>query len=319
MDIKFNILMIEDDSHFARETKENLEDNITSLNLIPNIISKSSYSNDKIKDIGAKFDLLLVDYNLQNDEVGTTLISKVRNFSMLPDIIFYSSLSSIEEIITREEKEKRVSLINLLQKGIYFSKSEDLDRIANDVIKKIINREVKINGFKGMVLSYVSEYEEIVNNIIIESLKKMSDHTFLQSYISEKILGNISEKARKNKESYDLNEDTQKTITILDSHNRDIDHAKRFRIMNKILEENNFETISYEEYKCNVLDLRNSLSHIQTINDDIENIHYVFRINNRVQTLTSDYCSDIRHLLSSYKKRLLEISSRIEKISIQNI
>jgi len=108
-----------------------------------------------------------------------------------------------------------------------------------------------------------------------------------------------------------LIEDDKKTIKVLDSRNRDIDHAKRFRIMNKILEHNNFETISFEEYKCSILDLRNSLSHIHTKNDDIENIHYVFHINNQEQILTPEYCSEIRRLLSSYKMRLLDISSRL--------
>lgn len=318
MDIKFNILLIEDDPDFSKETKENLEEKMNYLNLLPNIISKSSYPKDKIKDIGAKFDLLIVDYNLSNDEVGTELISKVRNLSMLPDIIFYSSQSSIEDIITREERENRVSLITLLQKGIYFSNSENLENIAIDVIKKITNREEKINGFKGMVLSYVSEYEDMVNRIIGELLEKTTDLSSIEKYISAEILGSMSKKANQHKEIFDNEISPRKAIEILDSSNRHIDHSKRFRVMNRILEKNGFETIDFNVYKEEILDLRNSLSHIHVVNDDLENTYYIFTVNNKTQILTPEYCSSIRILLSRYKKIFIELTEKVKINELNN-
>jgi len=313
MDIKFNILIVEDDSDFAKETKENLIDQMNHLDLAPNIITKSNYPQDKIKDIGAKFDLLLVDYNLANDDVGTTLISKVRKLSMLPDIIFYSSQSSIQDIIAKEEAEKRESLITLLQKGIYFSKSDNLESIAMDVIKKITNREEKINGFKGMVLSFVSEYEELVNSIIYDALSKIKDSSSIDGYISNDILGVIMNNAIEKKNKFDIEENPVKSLETLNYSNRHIDHSKRVRAMNRILENIGIETFNFQTYKSEILDLRNSVSHISSV-DDLENTYYTFTINGELITLTPEYCSNIRRLLSKYKKDLIIISEKVKEI-----
>lgn len=313
MDTKFQILWIDDDDEFVEEARLSLEDQIRSLQLVPIIDVRPNYPPEKVRDIGPKYDLLLVDYNLKKNQVGTELISKVRDLSMLPDIVFYSARSGIQEIISIEEKENRESLLSILQKGIYFSNVDHLENIAIDVIKKIIYREEKINGFKGMVLSNVSEFEALVNHIIKLSLTKIDDYTLIENYLSEKIYANSVLTVTNRKAFFDQSSDPSKLSVELEPNRIDIDHSNRTRIMNRILKIIGVQAINYEVYKKEIIDLRNSLSHIH-IPDNIDNAHFVFKINETEYELTHELCKSTRDKLISYKADFVRITKDIERL-----
>jgi CheY-like chemotaxis protein len=314
MNIDFKILWIDDDDDFPDTLKDEIEDTIERLNLAPSIEIHKEYSLEKAKKIGNTYDLILVDYLLKEDKVGTEIISKIRNGSLLPDIIFYSSVSTIEEIMIREDEEKRENLIHLLQKGIYFSTSNDLATTTKKVIMKITSREEKINGFRGIVLSFVSDYENAVNEIIQRSLEILPSYNKIKEYIVSEILTEMSDKASRVKDDFYSGQVPDNIKLITDCDNRYLDHNKRVRIMNQLLNilgRNDFKT---DDYINNVLKLRNSLGHI-SITSDGTNEFYTFLFQNKIVQLTPDYCSCKRRELNEWKKEFNQILSYIKSIS----
>lgn len=300
MNIDFNVLIIDDDTDYSDYAKSQLEDFISENNLLPNIITKSKFDKSNCEGIGNRFDLIIVDYNLPNNTYGTEFIENIRSYSLLPDIVFYSSTSSIEEIIQTENNNKRVPLINLLQKGIYYSNSEKMVDIAKQVILKIIKREEKINGFRGLVLSNVSEFESIVNTILLSLLTSLPDNKRddLISYVQNELRDVANTNAKKISE-FNANLDLE---ALFDCKNRCLDHYRRTKIMNHFLKELGCKTIVFQDYVDEVLQLRNSLGHVSySQKDDAEFYSFVFK--EEVVHLTPKYCSDKREMLLRWKNK----------------
>jgi CheY-like chemotaxis protein len=312
MNIDFCVLCIDDDSDFTEQLNDELTEVIRSHNLLPKIDAFKEYSQEKAKKIGNKYDLILVDYNLPNRQVGTEIISRIRKSSMLPDIIFYSSVSTIDEIIQKEKQENRESLLEILQKGIYFSDAHNLFLLAEQVINKIITREEKINGFRGIVLSFVSEYETLVNDIIDRALQIMTDYSKIDKYIEHDILGEIKDKAIKEFDKFNQNESIVKSKEVTSSENRHLDHSKRVRIMNRILNEIGQPDFEVEKYNQDIIKMRNALGHI-SITQDGENQYYTFVVDSIITQLTPDFCNTKRKELLEWKLILTNILQKMEQ------
>lgn len=298
MNRDFSILIIDDDTDYSDGVEEQLEDYLRENQLVPRITCKTKFNQKECDTIGNKYDLIIVDYNLPNNTYGTSFISKIRSISLLPDIIFYSSKSSIDVISENEENDNREPLMNLLQKGIYFSNSEKMVDIAKQVISKIILREEKTNGFKGLVLSSVSEYESLVNAIndsLVKRIPKEKVDSF--AFYCQDILKEMMKNSEKHLCDFSTTFDL---VKLLNDENRWMDHYKRTRIMNHLLKELGFKYIDYDEYVATVLNLRNSLGHVFCEQEDGEEF-YSFVCNGKTMKLTPEYCKEKRKMLLEWK------------------
>lgn len=265
MNLGFNILWIDDDREFFDNWVDHVKDVLCNYNLLPIIDFKKYLLDNEAQSIKNKYDLILIDYNLSNDRYGTEIIQAIRRKALLPDIIFYSSQLTIESILEKEKDDNRSNLLSILQNGIYYTSADNLIDVAGKVIKKIISREQKINGFKGMVLSSVSEYEFITNHILQSGIELMteSQKIALKKYILNDILDEQFKSLGEYKTSFENGELTPSLQELLDKNNRILDHYKRSRIMKKMIKtlfNYDFDLKSYNK----MIDLRNSLGHIPT-------------------------------------------------------
>lgn len=270
MNLSFDILWIEDDYDFYDSWNETINEFILKQNLKPNIKYKKTISDKEIKEIDNQYDLILIDYNLSNnndEKYGTQIIQMIRKKSLLPDIVFYSSINSIEDIITKETQENRTSVISLLQNGIYYTKSDSGSFVGTieQVITKILLREQKINGFKGMLLSSVSEYERMVNEILDKCKDRLDNEqkTILKEYIVTNVLNEQSKTLSDTIDDFCKAECDESLSMLFDPKNRCLDHFKRTKIMKKaiaILFEYDFMLDDYGKF----ISLRNCLSHVST-------------------------------------------------------
>lgn len=311
MNIEFNILCIDDDSDFTDQLVDELSDVVKTHNLIPKIDAYKEYSQEKARKIGNKYDLILVDYNLPNKQVGTEIISRIRKSAMLPDIIFYSSVSTIEDIMQKEKIENRESLLDILQKGIYFTDANRLFSLSEQVIKKIVTREEKINGFRGIVLSFVSDYETLVNEIIEKAFYILNDSSNIDQYIDNDILGEIKNKAIREYDKFNQSTSLSKSKEVTHADNRHIDHSKRVRIMTRLLNELNISNFEIERYTHEILKLRNALGHI-SITQDGEDQYYTFEFDSKIVQLTPEFCNSKRQELLEWKMVLTKLVNQIQ-------
>ena len=313
MNIDFNVLCIDDDDDFGEQLKLELNELIEEHNLLPNVHIYKEYSTSQIRKIGNKYDLILVDYNLPNKKYGTQIIAEIRKSSMLPDIIFYSSTSSIEDILSKEKNDKRQDLLNILQKGIYFSNANDVFELSDQVINKIVSREEKINGFIGIVLSFVSEYEKLANEIIQKSLKTKLDLKMIDIYIERKLLTKMKTDIEKSHRDFISDTFIHKSSRVLDQKNRRIDHSKRVRVMCEILKHLGYQDFIFESYSENVLKLRNSLSHVKMEQKGDEQF-YIFEMDGSIIKLDHDFCKKQRSELLFWKEEFSKINRFLDSL-----
>jgi len=288
MNLEFNILWIDDDNEFYDNWSNHLKGMLLGRNLLTNIDYRKFINDREVREIKNKYDLILVDYNLSNDKYGTEIIKAIRHKALLPDIIFYSSAFSIESILEKEREESRTNLLSILQNGIYYSSAENLIDVFDKVVSKIVSREQKLNGFKGMVLSSVSEYEYITNSILESGLSIMNEEQMikLKKYILSEIFDEQCKSLNKARFAFESGDLKASLELLLTHNNRMLDHYKRSRIMKKIMKdvfEYEFDLNSYNE----MINLRNCLGHIPN-NPDQSNKEIYIEMPNKTKIKFDD-------------------------------
>lgn len=168
MKIKYNILWVENDRDWlesiAYEIKEFVED----------LGFKFSYdiAIDKsgIGDYN-KYDLILMDLNLESEPTGDKIIQEIRNLNIYTDVVLYSA-SGISAIRTAgHEKELE---------GVYYSGRNEIlfmEKVRG-VIMTTIRKTQDLTNLRGLVMAEVSELDVLMGDILsiylnsAENLKK---------------------------------------------------------------------------------------------------------------------------------------------------
>lgn len=311
MNIFFSILWIEDDYDFFNSTKELIESFLKDSCIEPMIEHKPKLSAEDAKKIGNKYDAIFVDYVLPSDCFGTELIYQIRSNSLLPDIVFYSSLNSLEEIVEKEKNDGRKDLISILKNGIYFTSSNKMADTAIGVIKKIIARDEKINGFKGLVLSSISRFEADVDDLLLTLTNRMSDEQKekLYSYIFEKLVKEDIEEISNYypKPCSPINDSLPHAIS---SENRHLNHYKRVRIMKEALKILNIYDFDANAY-FDLTKIRNSLGHIPT-NSEILNKPIMIKVGKEIVEFNHQFVIDTRKKLNHWRDVFDDLKEKVK-------
>jgi len=130
MDLKYNILLFEDDSGYVDSIDGLLDDYLDDLGF--KLELRVEVDGNKINELISddKWNLILMDYNLRSSEKGDELIKKIRSSELYTEIIFYSEDADFEEKIKSE-----------LIEGIYFVRGrgnliEKVEKVIDVTLKK---------------------------------------------------------------------------------------------------------------------------------------------------------------------------------------
>ncbi|WP_020603694.1 response regulator [Spirosoma spitsbergense] len=137
MRLDYNILWIEDDHEWLDTTKKLFEESVDDLGFRLN--PTSFKDGDKIDELViqngfADFDLILVDFNLQNSQTGNTIIEKLRESEIYTDVLFYSQ--DIDNV--------RSSVKDLGLEGVYTSGRDGIEDKFEKVVKTTIKKIKKL-------------------------------------------------------------------------------------------------------------------------------------------------------------------------------
>lgn len=173
---KFKILWIDDSDKKCKKERLLVKAFIESLDLTPDIkfisdISKSSLENKDgtlNKALSARdYDLLVIDYWLSKDVLGSTIITEVRNKKHIyTDIVFYSS--SKEDLTNAVKSSYESASAFDYFDGVYVAPMQEewfLQKIQF-VIQKIINSWFSPNAIRGVILDKTSKIETIVCDLV---------------------------------------------------------------------------------------------------------------------------------------------------------
>lgn len=174
MDAKFSILIIDDDNDFVESFESNIRNYLEERhNLELNMESKETLTDSlEILKNNTQIDLIIVDYNLGNNEKGSTILDNLACISNIP-IVFYSLehqklFESINSIINADNGDDIESIEKrklLLKTSIYIINKEEIgdgETYLDDIILKIENSE----HLRGFILSKASELENELYDLI---------------------------------------------------------------------------------------------------------------------------------------------------------
>ena len=304
--LKYRILWVDDniETFIDLTIDKEFEDFLLGLGFVPEIIKFETADTvlEHLK-IDKKFDLILSDLNLANDERGDTLINKIREGDIFTEVLFYSGKPGFEEI-AKTLYQDRVSFFSLIDDEGFRKFREKVYLLIRLTISKL----QELNNMRGLVMAETSELDNLVIDIIQSFfLKEERETTKLREYIIKA----IQDSAKGNsKRSEQLNELDNKSIL----NERIFDADKKARTIGKLLEFKGIHTKEpfidfYKNYKENVLDKRNLLAHVKS--DTIDGIEYLIFSDGSGEKIDQEQCIKIRTNLKKYSELLRNIRSQI--------
>ncbi len=198
MNVSFKILWFEDEPNWAGMEKMRIINILKEHELKPIIDMKTGEDFDIREIQGNEYDLILVDYMLEDDTKGDEIVSAIRQNSILTDVLFYSS----------QEQDMINAIANKFPAidGVYFTQRDYtvFTEKAKSLISKIVRRSEDIVNLRGFVLDNTSEFELRIKEILnfcwekfgVSERRQLEDKLYL--LLDSKLL-QIKEKIEKTK------------------------------------------------------------------------------------------------------------------------
>ena len=304
MKLKFGILWIEDepDPDQKADMKENVRQSgfEAEIKIVPNGKDIKKHADDQQKY--HLYDLILIDLNLSDNQLGDDLAVEARKLFAFTPILFYSG--------NKSDTELRKKIANLKVEGVYCSYRDDLIKRSRALISDFAQSIEQPSGMRGLAAQVVAEIDESLRKMIpLLTIEKGESEAV--GYITSLINDQLTDVKNKVDELKNLS-------NCLDSLY--VDSSKLYRTFRHYLKKH-IDTLSesqrkdslirlnheFENYDEKVLGVRNTLAHSRGIKD---NDGYVIKYKSGTKEIVA---SDYRALRSDFIK-YLECIKNIQNI-----
>ncbi len=304
MRLEYKILWIENDSDWKESTEDMIKDEILEKGYILDTTFYKDYNvflgKTAKKDYGI-YDLILVDFKLDNDLTGDNFIEKVRNNNVLTDVLFYSQNS--------DELKDKFSKNSL--EGVYISNREDFEDKFFQVFRKTIKKLEELNAVRGLVMAETSRLDRIIEDILLEHIDsedKIKIHAIKILEDSAKSL--YIDKNKKINERGNLKAQNIQNNSLI---KRALDASKRTRVLAKLIKIKKIDIrFSFESYLEDVIDVRNELAHAKSeIKDGKEVLIVEKKEEIEEKEFKQEDIVEIRKNILKYDKILKELKDKM--------
>jgi len=309
MRIKYNILWIENEERWLDTAKKFvsrlLDDHGFEFN--PKHL-KTKEEIDQLLETDPtlkKYDLILVDFQLDKGERGDLIIQDIRDHKIYTEVIFYS----------QDQPGIKKILDDKFIDGVYISHRDGAQ--FREKVEKVFLSTVKkaqdISAIRGLVISETSILDDKIYSIISQFFSKFpnEEQTTVRSYIFEDLVGNLEEKGKALQTAlYTLPNETLLLNGFFDAY-------KKARILGRIIQLlNNNELISKKDFNKRyieeIIDVRNELAHC--IEQENENGSCLVTKKGD-KSFDDDACKLIRKNIREHLSHLEKIESHIQKMA----
>ena len=307
MRLTYNLLWLEDDIDWLETTRELIEDELDALGftLKPTIYKDGKSIEERFRNNGfAEFDLILIDYKLENTEKGDIIIKKIRENEIYTDVLFYS-----QDVESIKNRFRELSL-----EGVYAASREDFVDKFNMVMRTTIKKVQEVNTMRGLIMAEASDMDVLMLDNIkmfitnnIEAGDKLKKYIFKK--VSKSIKGN-NKQAEKIKNADALEELYEKHF-FTSTHK-----AKAINKLIGLIHNDRFKKIElfFQEYEEKVLKIRNHFAHVTVISENgeqkLKSVH-----TGKEEIFNDERCVGIRKDLKKQHDILETIKEEIESLS----
>lgn len=295
MQIEYNILFIENEYEWIDSIEEFLNEYLDEKWFTLNL-QRSKVFPTTISDFNA-YDIIVVDFNLDENETGDEAIKRIRQSGeVYTEIFFYSSIW--EDAI----RKKLVELWGF--DWVYCSdRKDDFKKNLTRLINTTIRKSQDLNNLRGLVMAETSELDnlikELTRKIVIESKVSTGKIEDRKSKLSRYYSDNINE----------LNQ-IKDFLELLDSKHFTAYFWWRTLCSFSDCSMNNLSKDVIEPYKNDIIELRNLLAH----NPEESSTHEVMNIkkpNWDIEPFRESDFIRIRKSIRTYKDLLIGLYKNV--------
>lgn len=307
MKLKYRILWIENEQDWVESIEDQIQEYLEDLEFIyeRTLIGKEEKNIDY-----NNYDLILMDLNLADQPNGAELISKIRNLGVYTDVVFYSA--RIDELKAKG-KEKDLE-------GVYYSGRTPETSFVNKV-KAVIDSTIKkvqdLNNLRGLVMAEVSELDSRMTSLIekyfIEKGNETKTATF-KKHLVDDIEKATKKKLSKSEQCDKLCKHKWSGLTINEIvKDRDFEASRKARAVRLIIEGEKYSYKAkngnfYEDYRIDMLNMRNQLAHCVSIIKDGKEI---LKTNDEDIEFDDAKFKSIRELIKAYNALFDDIEANL--------
>ena len=161
MKLAFQLLVVDDQPDDLRSAVSILQEHLDSkgFDLVrTDLPAPSGPDWDAILNQGRSYDLVMVDYNLSQSEMGDVAAKRLRAALPYTDIIFYSA-------------ERRTELLRLLAEqqveGVFVAHRQELDDPLVGLADAVIGKAVDLNHMRGIAMAEVAEMDLLMEELLV--------------------------------------------------------------------------------------------------------------------------------------------------------
>ncbi len=113
-------------------------------------------------------DLILVDWDLGNNEHGEDAIERIRQVVQYKDVVFYSGQATVVEL--------RQKAFERQLEGVYCASRQELVDEVIGVFESLIKKVLDIDHTRGIVMGATSDIDHMINTCLSVAHSKLDDN-----------------------------------------------------------------------------------------------------------------------------------------------
>lgn len=301
MKLTYNVLWIDDRQKHVENAQNRVREKLARLGFELKL-TKITRVNDEnqLKACLTKneFDLLIVDYKMQEGEKnGSELIKIIRRYCTATDIAFYSS-ETPKELRTKIDVD-----------GVYCYNRNTLPNELMHLIDSRLKKLLDLNQMRGLYLAAVADFDHFIDDIIHSAFDKIDEQHKLPN-IEYIIKTSVSFHEKKVAELKKLQTDSH-----IDQYTSYLSSNPKIELLIKILDDMDNEQLYthsevLREYTKDIIVPRNQLAHSMEVQSN-KGV-YSLKNNSKEFEFNLDDFLRLRHKVLNYKDTFANIRALTE-------
>ena len=309
MKLDFSLLIVDDEADSYRQAIIALKDHLEVKGFFLQVDPVTDFSKENLTQLteqeGKNFDLVAIDYDLGTRSTdGAKIAHKLRQSLPYTDMVFYSSLSTVD--LLHELAENRVS-------GVFVETRDTLDEALVKLADTVIGKAVDLTHMRGVAMAEVAEMDVIMDEAlacffksgdeIVSEVMDRTKHQILQD--AEDKTSQVKGKLRQGGLQSVVDD-----VTLFSSYQR---YRTIRRAAKKLHAQPKEELEKLTLYDKNIIAKRNMLAHAKEETRDDGTIILRSARRNREDVVIDDlWMSNFRMSLKEYREALTIVCNALK-------
>lgn len=308
MKLEFSLLIADDNPDSLGQAVKALKAHLDSKGFDLTVKELDDFSSQALQDVtkqqGKNYDLVVIDYNLGQEQIdGTEVARQLRHELPYTDMVFYSSNPTVD--LLSGLAERRVS-------GVFVETRAELDTALVKLADTVIGKAVDLNHMRGIAMAQVAEMDVMMEQTLIFVLE--SDNP-IASQVCRRTRKKLVESMRDRQRSLEEKLTEGLIPVVLDnnlfsSHDRYRAIARAIKALGASLGE---ESEVLQSYREDIIDNRNLLAHAkEEVGNDNQSVLRSTK-QGEVEVIDEDWMQGFRRKLRAHRQALEIVCEALRK------